>query len=1071
MYGRFDATSVLKIGLPTMTDGCLGTELLVDFLEGRLDAAARAQLEDHASRCEPCRELLSSLARDGTPAPGDALPLRGRALAPGTRIGRYVVDRELGAGGMGVVYAAHDPELERVVAIKLLRGGGDPRLGDRLRREAQAMAQLAHPNVVAVYDAGAFDDRVFIAMEYVGGETLARWLTAPRRAREILEVFGAAGAGLAAAHAVGIVHRDFKPENVLIGKDGRVRVGDFGLARAAGERSAAGEPGEPEPTSASPSPAGEPGEPAANGASPSPADEPARLAPTARAPRRPAGALAAAADPTAPTSALAGAADPTAPIGALASSAARADRDRAVDDLTRPGMLLGTPGYMAPEVHRGGDADARSDQFSFCVALYTALCGERPFAGDTLDALVANVQAGRLREPRVRLPRRVRAALARGLSVDPAARFASLDGLLAQLAPPRRRGRVTVALAAALAASVWLIARVPAASPAPCEGGAAAFAAAWSPARRIKLDAAFAATRMPYADAARRRVTAAFDRYATQWVDAYQDACRATRVHGEQTEAMLDLRMICLERRRQEAAALVATLGAADAEQVARAVTAAAGLVDVAGCADRAALQQVVAPPADVAARARLAGLAPRLAEVRARYEVGAFAQALPLARQVSADAKALGYLPFTAEAELMESAVDLAVGDPAAAEAALTDALWAAEAGRHDEVAARAWSRLVRVVGYSKGEHERALTYVPRATAAIARLGGSAAIEIDLELGLGALEYGRRRLADAAAHEDKARALAERTFGPGHLAVGKAVMGLGTTVMEQGDSARGIALLERARQIFEDALGPSHPWVGLALHNLGGAHLASRQLDAAERELRRALAIREATIGPRHRDVVATLCALGATLRREGRLADSLVYNRRAYALAEQVFGPDDLEQIEPRFYLATDLGQLGQLDASDALFARVEALATRRLGADHVFTAAAIGARGELLMKRGRWREAAARYERAIPILAAAQGTGDDLASARAGLGAAYLELGQPARALAVLEQIALDAPPPDVRGQAELALARAVWDSGGDRARARGFAQRARADLAASPASRPEDVAQTERWLASH
>jgi serine/threonine protein kinase len=158
----------------------------------------------------------------------------GRAvLGRGDVVDKFIIVAELGAGGMGVVYEAYDPGLDRKVALKLLRtdaGGDGPRA--RLLREAQAMARVVHPNVVTVYEAGRWQDRIFLAMEKVSGGTLRAWEAAARPWQEIVAAFAQAGRGLAAAHDAGLVHRDFKPENVLVGDDGRVRVTDFGLVGA-----------------------------------------------------------------------------------------------------------------------------------------------------------------------------------------------------------------------------------------------------------------------------------------------------------------------------------------------------------------------------------------------------------------------------------------------------------------------------------------------------------------------------------------------------------------------------------------------------------------------------------------------------------------------------------------------------------------------------------------------------------------------------------------------------------------------------------------------------------------------
>ncbi|MEK7315198.1 MAG: serine/threonine-protein kinase, partial [Candidatus Eisenbacteria bacterium] len=242
-------------------------------------------------------------------------------LSRGALLGRYVILRHIGSGGMGVVYQAYDPKLDRQIVVKLLRpGGGAASTSEaarvRLAREAQALAKLAHPNVVTVYDVGAVDDEVYIAMEFVDGVTLHDWLKAQRRSRsEIVQAFLAAGRGLAAAHRAGLVHRDFKPDNVLVSEDGRIRVLDFGLAML--------EKHEPH----TPSVAGQAGD-------------------------------------------------------ALGTTAIDDGRGALRTPVTQVGARLGTPRYMAPEQHMGQeDVDARADQFGFCVALHHALYGVYPFAG------------------------------------------------------------------------------------------------------------------------------------------------------------------------------------------------------------------------------------------------------------------------------------------------------------------------------------------------------------------------------------------------------------------------------------------------------------------------------------------------------------------------------------------------------------------------------------------------------------------------------------------------------------------------------------------------------------------
>src|SRR5579859_109298 len=187
---------------------------------------------------------IDALLKQGRPALDPIAMERARACAEQAlfghaepaRLGRYQIVDRIGTGGMGVVYSAYDPELDRRVALKLVhpqRGRGG-RWRARLITEARALAKLDHPNVVRVHDVIAEDEQLVIVMELIEGQTLAQWASGTKHAwREAVDIYCQAADGLVAAHGVGVVHRDFKPSNTIMGKEGRIRVLDFGLARLA----------------------------------------------------------------------------------------------------------------------------------------------------------------------------------------------------------------------------------------------------------------------------------------------------------------------------------------------------------------------------------------------------------------------------------------------------------------------------------------------------------------------------------------------------------------------------------------------------------------------------------------------------------------------------------------------------------------------------------------------------------------------------------------------------------------------------------------------------------------------
>jgi serine/threonine protein kinase len=424
-------------------------------------------------------------------------------LAPDKQLGKYRLEGLLGRGGMGEVWAAHDPDLDRKVALKVLRPSAastdDAQV--RLLREGRAMARLRHPNVITVYEATRADGRDVIAMELIDGKSLAGWLTEHREPGDIVAALIAAGRGLAAAHAAGMVHRDFKPHNVLVDRDGRVVVTDFGLARAL----AGDEPATDDDAVASTAP----GPAAAKAAAATTADDVGSaetMSPTAL-------------DETA-TAAPSGKTASTRPL-----TGTTADRAALHSPLTRTGALLGTPAYMAPEQIDGHGAGPRADQFAFCVTAWEALAGTRPFHGKNLVELrdaIDDAPAGA-----DKVTGRLRPILARGLRRDPLARWPSMTALLDALDAAWRRPR-RIKIAAIAIAGTAVAAAIPIAMalrPSPAAGGACpGFAEAFAPAQTQPVRDLVKA--LEAGGPAGVRAFAYVDKWRGAWRDAYDATCK-----------------------------------------------------------------------------------------------------------------------------------------------------------------------------------------------------------------------------------------------------------------------------------------------------------------------------------------------------------------------------------------------------------------------------------------------------------------------------------------------------------------------------------------------------------------
>ncbi|MCR9163143.1 MAG: serine/threonine-protein kinase [Nannocystaceae bacterium] len=523
-----------------------------------------------------------------------ASALFGRPSTP-KRVGRYAVEAVFGRGAMGVVYEAWDEELQRTVAVKLISRDMD--IGNaehRFRREALALAKLAHPNVVTIHEVGSHEGRLFLAMELVRGQTLDAWLAEePRGWEAVLEVFVQAGRGLDAAHAAGLVHRDFKPANCIVGESGRVRVLDFGLARGVADLLD---------------------------------DEVAATAPV---------------------------------VSTLDVS------------VTRTGATVGTPAYMAPEQLRGGEVSAASDQFAFCVALYEALAGVRPFAGKSIVELHENIEAGRLQDGQGRAPAELMRVVQRGLSVSATERWPTVGELVDALEDvPQRRGRRRRlwsmagggALAAAVAGAAWL-------PEAPC--GDVPTTDVWNEERRAEL-------REAIGDGP---VWRAMDRAASDWTHTWdsiqRSSCEAARIEHSINEVSRARQQACLQRHQSTLAVVLEKLS--QSENPSQATPAVIrGLPSVDDCASTDALIRVE-PPASAAGDA-VAEARRRVDESLASSLLGDLPEAFSAIKDAEVLAEELEYGPLDAEIALQRAWVQRYRASDDALDA-IHEALAAAEA------------------------------------------------------------------------------------------------------------------------------------------------------------------------------------------------------------------------------------------------------------------------------------------------------------------------------------------------------------------------------------------------------
>lgn len=899
------------------------------------------------------------------------------ALQPGATVGRYTVLEPVGQGGMGLVFMAHDPHLQRLVAIKVLRAtdAGERDLAQaRLLREAHAMAQLSHPNVVPVYDSGPLGSGLFIVMELVQGTTALTWAKSSVRSwREVVDLYLQAGQGLVAAHEKGLIHRDFKPSNVLVGTDGRPRVTDFGLARSLVDAT----PNE---------------------------------------------------------------------LTFVPAKHSNALTDVLAEDLplTEVGVMMGSPGYMAPEQYAGAETSAAIDQFSFCVTLYEALYGERPYVAATVPELQKVTAAGIVPPPPKgsEVPGWLHRILVKGLSPKPDARHPSMAVLLAALRddPALRHQRIArwAALAVAFVAIAGALAWSKVETSRACRGSDALLQPAWNDEVKARAEAAFLNTRLPFAPGSWVATRHRLEAWAQEWVSARVEACEATRVRREQTERQLVLRLECLDHRLSEFSSFAEALATADGELVAAAPAAAAHLSPLSPCANIKQLEDRRVPAPSQLSLAQ--ALSQQLARTRALVLAGRYGDARAALVPAVEQAAALHLPALESEAHEVLAEVELEARNYTDAYAHAQQALRAAESAGDDLAAAGLATRLVSLAGWRLGNVAEGRAWAQLASGIIARLGGDLRLEARLEEGLGDTEWHAGNRSASLVAFQRSLALLVKANGPANedtLDMARLRSDLGWEYVAQGRLKEARDELTRSRDTREKLLGPSHPALVESYNEL--SYLAVEQLDFVE-EIRFArLAVELARSVSTHRVVQARLVLAAALLD-----ANELDEAERELAAIRPVI--ESLDPARPGRANFTRTHALWLIKKGRFDEALVEARTLmvdqeKRLGATHPEVAITADVVAEAALGLRQWPEVIASSERYLAmkqVLAAADTPRRAQVLNRAAV--AHLALGQVAEAAPLAERAvkALGANQHSLVDEAKVTLAEVVVRQGGEASR---------------------------------
>ncbi len=738
-----------------------------------------------------------------------------------TRLGRFELREVIGRGATAAVHEAYDPRLDRVVAVKVFSRGLDAATASRVMREARLAATFDHPNVVTVLDVGETDGRLWVAMQHVEGRTLRHVLrTTEPKWTDLEALFLPIAIGLAEVHRQGIVHRDVKPENILVDTAGRALLTDFGVATWG------------------------------------------------------------------PTSAEAGAG--------------------------------GTPSYMSPEQLGGGSVGPASDQFSYCVTLFEALEGRRPFCGassvELLEAISDGTQAA---FSNVSMPKRLRDAIRRGLAVDPEDRFSTMSDLAAALGHRGSR-RWIVAMggsAAAIVAGAWFLGTD---APESCVDQGRPTRASWL-AVRDDVEIAFASAPQSFVVDGGPRVLSNVDRYVENLADTRVALCEATKRRGV-APAFASARTRCLGRRQHELDRFVASLHSAQARR--NAIADSYELERIESC-----LEDVEPPAVPSHLAAEVEALDAELDAFRDSEGEGSPQQGVARAEALVVRAHALGYGPTSIRARSALGNARSRMGDAQGALNAWEQAYFAA---RKEGMWGRSLELATGIVGAlaTLGHFEDAKLWIKHARGTLGQAPGPLAtsrVDYAEATVLLMLErpYAALRLFE------KVLERRETIMGDDHPTVADAHLEIGNTYLSLGEFDRALDELGIAREVYEAAFGPHHPHLAIVDNNLGAVQFHLGRTDSATEHWTRSLAIASAALGEQHISAHGTLTNLA-----------------KAAAVQERWEEAEDYVDQALRIWDASGPGE------------------------QHPELVGTLEIQGEVLLRRGAAQEAYAAYVHAIEI-----------------------------------------------------------------------------------------------------